>query len=927
MTDFSKTINLPITAFAMKANLSETENLRTDFWREKKIFQTLKKNSQNEEKYILHDGPPYANGDLHLGHALNKILKDIVCRLKFQDNFDVDFVPGWDCHGLPIEWKVEEKFKKKGLDKDKIDVIQFREECRKFADHWVNEQKKQFCRFGIQTDWQNIYLTMTKDSEITIVKELLKFLEKGDLFLGFKPVMWSVVEQTALAEAEIEYHEKISSSIFVKFPVKSDENLSIVIWTTTPWTIPCNKGLAYSQELKYQIVKIEENYPKYNLTKNERIIVAEDLLSDFVELNEIKSFSVLENISSEKIEKLICKHPLESLGFNYDVKVFPSNHVTAENGTGFVHIAPNHGQEDFDLGQINNLGNDPTVNEKGVYEKNIKFFEGMHVFKSDEKVIEQLNKSGKLISNSNYSHSYPHSWRSKAPLIFRATSQWFISMDKNNLRKKALDQIENVEWFPKNSKKRILSMINDRPDWCVSRQRNWGVPITIFLSKETKKPLVDKDVNKKIIEVLEREGVDSWFTLPNDEFLTSKYNPNNFEKVFSILDVWFDSGSSHVYVLKNNGIKKADLYLEGSDQHRGWFQTSLLESCGIYDESPYKSVLTHGFVIDENGKKMSKSLGNVISPKDVISKYGADILRIWVASSNFNEDVKISFENIKRQSESYRKIRNTLRFLIGNLNGLNVEENIKYEILPEIEKIILHKIFNLNNQINSLYDSFSFNKVFQIVLGFCNIELSSFFFDIRKDSLYCDSLTSEKVKSTKFVMKIVFEYLIRWLSPIIPFTTEEAWQCWKKEVNGNAEESCHLLKRQICPDLWNNQKINDDWEKIFQLRDLFLGIVEQKRNQKELKSSMEAKVNLYLNDKTYENILKRVDLSEVLICSDVDFTEKFDDSFIDYPDNSKIKMKVEINDGVKCARCWKIFNTLNTSGLCNRCQSVVDEKN
>ena len=447
----------------------------------KKIFQTLKKNSLNNKKFVLHDGPPYANGDLHLGHALNKILKDIVCRLKFQNNFNVDFVPGWDCHGLPIEWKVEEKFKKKGLNKDEIDVTQFRKECRDFADHWVKEQKKQFCRFGIQTDWENIYLTMTKDSEITIVKELLKFLEKGDLFLGFKPVMWSVVEQTALAEAEIEYHEKISNSIFVKFPVKSEENLSIVIWTTTPWTIPCNKGLAYSKELKYKILKIEKDNPECSLLKNEKLIVAEDLLSDFIELNQIKSFSVLENITNEKISKLICKHPLESLGFNYDVKVFSSNHVTAENGTGFVHIAPNHGQEDFDLGQINNLGNEPTVNEKGIYEKNINYFEGMHVFKSDEKVIEQLKKCGRLISSSNYNHSYPHSWRSKAPLIFRATSQWFISMEKNNLRKKALDQIDNVEWVPQNSKKRILSMIKDRPDWCFSPKKlgctNYYIPI------------------------------------------------------------------------------------------------------------------------------------------------------------------------------------------------------------------------------------------------------------------------------------------------------------------------------------------------------------------------------------------------------------------------------------------------------------------
>ena len=414
--------------------------------------------------------------------------------------------------------------------------------------------------------------------------------------------------------------------------------------------------------------------------------------------------------------------------------------------------------------------------------------------------------------------------------------------------------------------------------------------------------------------------------MPTEEFLTKKYNAVDYEKVFSILDVWFDSGSSHVYVLKNNGIDQADLYLEGSDQHRGWFQTSLLESCAIYNKSPYKSVLTHGFVIDENGKKMSKSLGNVISPKDIITKYGADILRIWVASSNFNEDIKISFENIKRQSESYRKIRNTLRFLIGNLSGMDVKGNINYELLPELEKLILHKIFHLNYEINSFYDSFNFNKVFQLVLSFCSSELSSFFFDIRKDSLYCDSKESEKVKSTKFVMKIVFEYLIRWLSPIIPFTTEEAWQCWKKEVDNEAQESCHLLKREKCLDSWDNKKIIDSWNKIFEIRNFFLNIVEQKRNEKLLKSSMEAKVNLYLNDKTYESALKTIDLSEILISSDVNLSKKYDDSYINCPENSKIKMKVEVSTGNKCPRCWKIFNTLNASGLCNRCESVLDEK-
>ena len=925
MTNFSKTINLPLTSFAMKANLSKTEVHRIEFWKENRIFEKIKTQSSNKKKYILHDGPPYANGDLHLGHALNKILKDIVCRSKFQNNFDVEFVPGWDCHGLPIEWKVEEKFKKKGHQKNEVDVIKFRKECREFADHWVNEQKIQFSRLGINTDWKEIYLTMNKNSEVSIVKELLKFLESGDLFLGFKPVMWSVVEQTALAEAEIEYHNKISKSIYVKFPLKNeDKNISIVIWTTTPWTIPCNKAIAYSTKLKYLCIEIKEVYPNLNLKKGEKLILAETLLSDFLDKNGIKKYKILEPIENQKIKELICNHPLKNLGFDFEVKIYSSKHVTDENGTGFVHIAPNHGQDDFDLGKKYDLGNDPTVDEKGIYEKNIHFFKGMHVFKSDQIVIEQLNIAKNILSDSNYDHSYPHSWRSKAPLIFRATSQWFISMEKNNLRKKALQEINNVKWIPENSKKRMFSMIKDRPDWCVSRQRNWGVPITVFVSKKTGEPLIDEQVNRKIIEVIEKLGVDSWFTEPNEKFLTNDYDSDHFEKVTSILDVWFDSGSSHVYVLKNNGIKQADLYLEGSDQHRGWFQTSLLESCAVYGKSPYKSVLTHGFVIDEKGKKMSKSLGNVISPKEIINKYGADILRIWVASSNYNEDIKISFENLKRQSEGYRKIRNTLRFLLGNLNPQDIESEFNSNNIPDIEKFVLNRLYELNDEVNNFYEEFNFNKVYQIVLNFCNSELSSFFFDVRKDSLYCNSPKSQIVKSTKSVMIIIFEFLIRWLSPLIPFTMEEAWQCWRKEINTNAEESCHLLNRKECESNWLSKQVKEDWKKIFEVRDLFLNIVEEKRNKKHLKSSMEANVFLFINDDQYLKVLKRVNLSEILISSDVHFVDSFDHSYTESSENSNLKIKVEVNEGKKCPRCWQVFAE-NNKELCPRCESVLNE--
>ncbi|MBS91523.1 MAG: isoleucine--tRNA ligase [Rickettsiales bacterium] len=926
MTNFSKTINLPSTNFSMKANLSETEINWIKFWKDKDIYKKLKKASYEEKKYVLHDGPPYANGDLHLGHALNKILKDFICRTKFQNSMDVDYVPGWDCHGLPIEWKIEEKFKKLGKKKNEVNLKEFRNECRNFADHWVNEQKNQFERFGIQTNWQKIYLTMTPDSELSIVEELLKFLESGELYLGFKPVMWSVVEQTALAEAEIEYHEKKSNSIYVKFPVKKlDDKTSIVIWTTTPWTIPCNKAIAFSNDLNYIMLQINDDIERLNLEKNEKLIIAENLLNHFIEKHKIKSSKVISKVNRDFLEEIHCNHPLKDSGYIHNVKLFESSHVTDESGSGFVHIAPNHGLEDFEVGKKNDLGNESTINEKGVYEESIPIFSGLHIFKADEKVIDELQKSKNLISNNEYKHSYPHSWRSKAPLIYRATSQWFISMDKKKLRQKALKEIDKVKWIPGNSKNRILSMIKDRPDWCVSRQRSWGVPITIFISKKQKKPLIDADVNKNIVSLLKENGIDFWFENSSESFLPEKYNPSDFEKVNSILDVWFDSGSSHVYVLKKNGItSKADLYLEGSDQHRGWFQTSLLESCGIYDESPYKSVLTHGFVIDEKGKKMSKSLGNVISPQDIVKKYGADILRIWVASSNYNEDIKISYENLNRHSESYRKIRNTIRFILGNLNGWNEKDRIEYNKLPEIEKYILHKIKKTNSEIETFFNQFNFSRAFQSILSFCANDLSSFFFDIRKDTLYCEDKNSILVRSTKTVMGIVFNCLVRWLSPIIPFTTEEAWQCWRSEIDSSVEESCHLLKKPELPKKWEKSRLESRWKKIFEIRDVFLLSVESKRNLKEIKSSMQVKAKFFFKDVEYLDIAQSLDLSEILIASEVSFVKNIDDKFDNHPGKENIFCKIEVSDGFKCPRCWKVIEKVDKSTeLCDRCKSVV----
>ena len=922
MTDYSKTISLPATKFSMKANLSQTEMRWMDFWKEKKIIEKKKKITENSSKFILHDGPPYANGDLHLGHALNKILKDIVCRFKFQKGNAVHYIPGWDCHGLPIEWKVEEKFRKSGKEKEEVDLIEFREECRKFASKWVDTQKSQFSRFGLNTDWKEIYLTMNKDVEITIVSELISFLESEQLYLGFKPVMWSVVEQTALAEAEIEYKEKKSKAIYVKFPILGEAK-SIVIWTTTPWTIPCNRAIAYSNDLNYKILEVQDNSDNKNFKVGEEILICEDLIEDFVQKTNIKEFDLKGDISSEEIGKMECSHPLKDAGYEDSIKVFPSSHVTSETGTGFVHIAPNHGLEDFEVGKKFDIKNLPSVNEKGLYTENIKLFKNQHVYKADDLVIEKLKEYKTILGIEEYIHSYPHSWRSKAPLIYRATSQWFISMEKKELRKKAIEEIEKVRWIPIGSKNRIMSMVKDRPDWCVSRQRMWGVPITIFVSKKTGKPLIDKNVNNKILEVLKEKGVESWFELPNETFLTESYLSDEYYKVDSILDVWFDSGSSHVYVLKNNKIKdKADLYLEGSDQHRGWFQTSLLESCANYGESPYKAVLTHGFVIDENGRKMSKSLGNVISPSDIIKKYGADILRIWVANSNTNEDVKISFENLERQSENYRKIRNTIRFILGNMRGWN-RKLIDYNDFESLEKFICYRLYELNKEINLLYESYNFNKIFQLVLNFCSQELSTLFFDIRKDTLYCEKNDSIKVNQTKTVLNYVFNCLIRWISPIIPFTSEEAWQSWKNEIDDTCIESCHLLQAETLPDIWNQDEIKLLWDKILLVKNIFSLCVEKKRNSKEIKSGLEAKVFIHLSS-DYKIIKNKVDLSEILISADVDYVEKCDEDFESDSDKNFF-IKVESADGDKCPRCWKYFKSIEKSKLCKRCEKVINE--
>ena len=930
MNQFSNTIQLPETKFSMRANLSQNEPKWIKFWEEINVQNNIKNINKNKKRFILHDGPPYANGNLHLGHALNKILKDIICRAYSKMGFDVDYIPGWDCHGLPIEWKVEEKYRKSGKNKDEVDQLKFRDECRKFAEKWIEIQTDEFKRLGINCDWTKKYTTMTNEAEAIIVSELIKFLMDGRLYLGHKPVMWSVVESTALAEAEIEYQEKKSNSIFVKFKIKNaKENLfkdaNIAIWTTTPWTLPGNRAIAFSDDFHYVIVSFDKDYTNINFKKGEKLIFSSLLFKKFCNDHEVNSFTILKELKANELDNVICEHPFFSIGYDYDVPLIKGEHVTNETGTGFVHIAPGHGIEDFELGKKFNIKIPDTVNPKGVYFDSVPVFSGVHIFKADKLIIDKLMELKMLIYCNDLNHSYPHSWRSKAPLIYRTTSQWFISMDEKNLRSSVMAEIKKVNWIPEGSKNRIRSMVSERPDWCVSRQRSWGVPITIFLDKRNNKPLLDKEVNKKIIELIKLHGTDIWFSGRNEVFLTSNYNPDDYTKVTDILDVWFDSGASHAFVLKNREIfEKADLYLEGSDQHRGWFQSSLLESCAIYNESPYKSVLTHGFVLDEKGKKMSKSLGNVISPDDVVKKYGADILRLWVATSNYNEDLKISYESLNRQTEIYRKIRNTLRFLLGNLKNWDEnKEKVKHDELPELEKYIRYELYNLNKIVLESFRSYNFYRAFQLIANFCNNELSSLFFDTRKDILYCEPINSYKRNSTRTVMVDVFKTLINWLSPVLVFTIEESWQCWLEQNNIETENSCHLIPYRNLPDTWDNKNLSKDWIIIKNIRKAVSNVIEKNRDQKILKSSLEAKASIFLADVSYLNVIKKINLSDILIVSEAIIVEKKDETFIQFEEDKNISIKIELFDGKKCERCWKIFNAKENELICNRCDEVI----
>ena len=928
--DFSETLFLPKTSFAMRAGLPEQEPLILNQWSEKKIYESLRDQSKGKEKFVLHDGPPYANGHLHIGHALNKILKDFVVRSQQMLNKDSSYIPGWDCHGLPIEWKIEEQYREKGLNKDEVDIIQFRKECREFASKWIDIQREEFIRLGVIGDWSNPYTTMSFNAESIIVKEFFKFLENGSLFRGSKPVMWSTVEKTALAEAEIEYKEHKSTWIYVKFPIieSSDPDLlnaSVVIWTTTPWTIPGNRAIAFGEEIKYSLFKVDDISDNSHTQKGDLLIFASDLEEAVKSECRIKSFNKIKDV--EDISSLICSHPFRNGGYDFSVQLYSADYVTLDQGTGLVHIAPGHGPDDYELGVKNKIEVPETVDGDGKYFDHVPIFAGKKIFNEDGSdaeanvaVIIELKNNKALVGKGSLRHSYPHSWRSKAPVIFRNTPQWFIGMEANELRKKALDSIEKVKWFPDQGKKRIFSMIENRPDWVVSRQRAWGVPLSIFYDKKTGAPLINTELNKKIIKLFAEEGSDAWFKYSKEEWLEGYEDPSTFEKVDDILDVWFDSGCTHAFVLEgNNEPWPASLYLEGTDQHRGWFHSSLLESCGTRGTAPYESVLTHGFVLHEDGAKMSKSSNNIVSPAEVIEKSGADILRLWVANSDFSEDLKIGSEIIKSNVDTYRRLRNTLRFILGNLSDFSEDSSLEYNDLTDLDKYILSQLAILEKNVLDNYEIFEYQKVFTLIFNFCTNELSSFYFDIRKDALYCDAKSSKVRLSTQTVLDILFHHLLRLLAPILCFTIEEAWQ---SRMGSNT--SIHNENFCSIDETWIRNDLDESWSFYKKLKRLINGAIEVERKNKTIGSSLEASVILFINDDKKINLVNNEMVEQVSIVSKIEIKKAdLPQNCYTLDDDKSIGVVVSRVDGHKCERCWKYFSKL-TDNVCIRCKEVIE---
>ncbi|MDM7859736.1 isoleucine--tRNA ligase [Alteromonas sp. ASW11-36] len=927
MSDYKATLNLPDTAFPMRGNLAQREPQMLKTWQQKELYKQIRTAKAGKKPFILHDGPPYANGNIHIGHAVNKILKDIIVKSKTLADFDAPYVPGWDCHGLPIELMVEKKVGKPG---HKVTAAEFREKCRAYAQRQVDGQLKDFVRLGVLGDWDNPYKTMDFTSEANIIRALAKIVENDHVQKGFKPVHWCTDCGSALAEAEVEYKDKVSPAIDVAFPVADasafaaafdvDESsvaaAAVVIWTTTPWTIPANRAISLHPELNYALVEMPLDSGARTL------IVAEDLVTSCAERYGAQDAKVLARATGAKLELLKVKHPLLTL----EVPLILGEHVTTESGTGCVHTAPAHGVDDFNVGKQYNLEVYNPVGSNGVYVDGTPEFAGQHVFKANDTIIEALSNSGNLILNVKYNHSYPHCWRHKTPIIFRATPQWFISMDKKGLRADSINEIHKTEWIPGWGESRIESMVEGRPDWCISRQRTWGVPIPLFIHK------VSGEIHPKSVEIMEsvaqaveKSGIQAWWDLSDAELLGD--DANDYEKVTDTLDVWFDSGVTHHFVVdcRDDMPAAADLYLEGSDQHRGWFMSSLMSSVAMHGHAPYKQVLTHGFTVDAEGKKMSKSLGNVVAPQDVTNKLGADILRLWVASTDYRSEIAVSDEILKRSADAYRRIRNTARFLLANLNGFNpATDLVAVEDMVALDQWAVQRALDVQTQITAAYDKYDLLAVTQALMQFCSIEMGSFYLDIIKDRQYTAKADSHARRSCQSALYHIVEALVRWMAPIMSFTAQEVWQ----ELPGEHGEF-------VFTETWydglkpaTSSLDNDFWQQVMAVKTAVNRCLENARKESVLGGSLEAKVTLYVDDKT-ESLLSQLgdELRFVLICSEVSL-QKGQHGSATETDVAGLSVLVEKTQGHKCVRCWHYTDDVGShsehSELCGRCVTNVD---
>ncbi|MGA8443778.1 MAG: isoleucine--tRNA ligase [Roseiarcus sp.] len=951
--DYSRTLYLPKTDFPMRGGLPQKEPEILARWARENLYLALRESGKGRPKFVLHDGPPYANGNVHIGTALNKTLKDIVVRSHQMTGKESNYVPGWDCHGLPIEWKVEEEFyTSKGKTKpdfsDSQAIIAFRGECRAYAEHWLSVQREEFKRLGVVGDWDHPYTTMSYPAEAQIVREIFKFVANGLLYRGSKPVMWSVIEKTALAEAEVEYEELTSDTIIAAFPIASDD-ASVLIWTTTPWTIPGNRAIAFSRRIAYGRYRVTDSSADNWAKPGATYILAQSLADSVFRAARVGSFEFLGGVDGDALASMVCAHPLHDHGYGFVVPLLDGDHVTEEAGTGFVHTAPGHGREDFELWTANTRllqerGIETripyTVDENGAFTEEAPGFEGKRVITDKGKpgdanraVIDALVEAGALVARGRLKHQYPHSWRSKTPVIFRNTPQWFLAMDRpfvnahggKSLRAIAVDAIERTRWAPPSGENRIKGMVANKPDWVLSRQRAWGVPLSIFVRKNGHEILFDDEVNARIADAYEREGADAWFAAgAKERFLGAKHNADAYDKIDDLVEVWFDSGSTHAYVLEDAkhfpglaGIRRAIdgggdqvMYLEGSDQHRGWFQSSLLESCGTRGRAPFDIVLTHGFTLDESGRKMSKSLGNQTFPEDVIRTSGADILRLWVASVDYTDDQRIGPEILKAVSDNYRKLRNTIRWMLGTLAHREPGDSVGYVAMSGLERLMLHKLAELDLKVREAYDNFDFARVVAALTAFMNADLSAFYFDIRKDALYCDAPSSVRRRGALEAIDYIFGAVAVWLAPVLVFTAEEAWT-----ARGAGNRSIHLEQFPAIPAGWRDDQLAETWDTIRTLRLAVTGAIEIARANKLIGSSLEAAPRIYLSNPAHLKALEGIDFAEVCITSDisVEFGTPIPETAFRLSEAADVGVVVERATGVKCARSWRYFDPATAS--------------